>query len=394
MKCHYDKYGYHLWQSALESVLNRLNHIDYTIDGFDVQISDSRSWANSWEKLINYKNRFEVSIGEYFKAGNINLSEAQKLIQSIISNQEYDINLLSRRFPFVFIDEYQDQMNNTFLNLLENLKENKVMVQMIGDANQQIYYGQPYYEKESLLFNYYNLNITNRFSNQIAQPLNNMFKGSLEPASFTKSEKPILYIYESPENIINFIDFFPEKDSGILVLEHKHAEDFKLATQNVKENQISRVQKITDKLIGILAERLAKPKSQCKQILMRKYEEDYIELNKFILNGIQNKNEEHDEKDFLRNLNEVLSCEKVSNIRSNNSIIQDFFSSLNKILLDANQKRRTVPVSTIHGVKGLTFNSICVYLQEDSVLQNAFLHSYELDSDKEFNAIYKRILST
>lgn len=73
---------------------------------------------------------------------------------------------------------------------------------MIADANQQIYYKQPYYEKGSLP-----LNITNRFSSQIAKPLNNIFKGNLETANFTRFEMPLLYAYETPKDIIEFLSF-------------------------------------------------------------------------------------------------------------------------------------------------------------------------------------------
>lgn len=388
--CHNQKYNYGLKHSVLQSVLRRLNSLVYEFDGSNVKIFTEDTWGNSWDKLSNYESRFKCSIKKYYKAGSINLLEAQNLASSLITNREYDIDILSKRFPYIFVDEYQDQMHDSFLSLLSDFKKKEVKVQIIGDINQQIYFKQPYYKLGSLPFNYYKLSVTNRFSDQIAKPLNKMFNGNILPANFTKSDKPILYIYDDPEKILTFINFFQKTDSSILVSNHRHANDLKLTTQTIKQNESSKIQDVLNELTNIFTDRLGISKSKSQQILRQNYEDIYIELKRFILNSLHNGSEKEDQIKFLKDINQILSMEKVSNINSNNSIIKSFLQLIENNQIEDRQESSIIPVFTIHGVKGLTFNSVCIYLKEDSDLQNAFLHTYE--PIRAHLEIYKRIV--
>lgn len=387
--CHKQDYNFDLRHSVLKAVLRRLNSLDYEISGSNINVIDSDSWSNSWDKLHDYESRFKCSIKRYFQEGNIYLSDAQKLISTIILNKEYNINLLSNRFSFIFIDEYQDQMHDSFLALLKDLNEQKVKIQIIGDNNQHIYFNQPYYKKKSLPFNYYQFNVTNRFSSKIAKPLNRIFNGDLQPADFTKSEKPILYTYDRPDKIPAFMNYYDNNNSSVLVSEHRHARDLKCNTQKVKQNELSIFQNVHKELIDILAERLEIPKSKCLQILRQKYRDIYIKVNGFILNSLYDKNVKDDQKEFLRNLNIILSRENVSNFRGNNSTIKEFIDYLEEVQPNSKQEPSIIPIHTVHAVKGLTFTSICIYIPEGSHLQNAFLHTYELVG--EYQEVHKRI---
>ena len=169
---------------------------------------NSNTYKSLFSRIENNILRYEEAI----QLGKIYVNEYPDL-------KKY----FSERFFLVLVDEMQDTTQDAF-EILENLfDKEKVIVQYIGDRNQNLYNGTDEWylsSKENP-----KLNISNRFGKNIANFLNcikensedNLIKGN----SNIEDYKPILFLYDSLDkneergnNIIfdKFIEIIKEKN--------------------------------------------------------------------------------------------------------------------------------------------------------------------------------------
>ena len=341
---------------------------------------DSNTYKSLFSRIENNILRYEEAI----QLGKIYVNEYPNL-------KEY----FSERFFLVLVDEMQDTTQDAF-EILENLfDKEKVIVQYIGDRNQNLYNGTDEWylsSKENP-----KLNISNRFGKNIANFLNcikensedNLIKGN----SNIEDYKPILFLYDSLDkneeggnNIIfdKFIEIIKEKGldekkGNFKVIGHvgvfkegkvtvsSYFKDFlkneKIFSLNKIIKKNSKSQPENKKIIKELKSKIELfLKKENKEELKEKFdefikiEENRIDFNRIIYNYLLDK----DENKFLDNLfyflerilkeslkkekfNEIFKIKEVENKNNDNNEMNTYIKDNIKL-----------EINTVHGVKGET----------------------------------------
>jgi len=88
---------------------------------------------SDWQKddLLNTKSSF-------LRAGFATYQDIEWLCHKILTTKPESANMMSRRFPFIIVDECQD-LSWIQLQILEKLKSAGTVVHLVGDLNQAIY---------------------------------------------------------------------------------------------------------------------------------------------------------------------------------------------------------------------------------------------------------------
>lgn len=342
---------------------------------------NSNTYKSLFSRIENNILRYEEAI----QLGKIYVNEYPDL-------KKY----FSERFFLVLVDEMQDTTQDAF-KILENLfDKEKVIVQYIGDRNQNLYNGTDEWylsSKENP-----KLNISNRFGKNIANFLNcikensedNLIKGN----SNIEDYKPILFLYDSLDkneeggnNIIfdKFIEIIKEKGldekkGNFKVIGHvgvfkegkvtvsSYFKDFlkneKIFSLNKIIKKNSKSQPENKKIIKELKNKIELfLKKENKEELKEKFdefikiEENRIDFNRIIYNYLLLDKEE---EKFIDNLfcflerilkeslkkekfNEIFKIKEVENKNNDNNEMNTYIKDNVKL-----------EISTIHGVKGET----------------------------------------
>ncbi|WP_405356436.1 AAA family ATPase [Fusobacterium animalis] len=342
---------------------------------------NSNTYKSLFSRIENNILRYEEAI----QLGKIYVNEYPDL-------KKY----FSERFFLVLVDEMQDTTQDAF-EILENLfDKEKVIVQYIGDRNQNLYNGTDEWylsSKENP-----KLNISNRFGKNIANFLNcikensedNLIKGN----SNIEDYKPILFLYDSLDkneeggnNIIfdKFIEIIKEKGldekkgnfkvighvgvfKGGKVTVSSYFKDFlkneKIFSLNKIIKKNSKSQPENKKIIKELKSKIELfLKKENKEELKEKFdefikiEENRIDFNRIIYNYLLlDKNEEKfiDNlfcflerilKESLKkeNFNEIFKVKEVENKNNDNNEMNTYIKDNIKL-----------EINTVHGVKGET----------------------------------------
>ena len=342
---------------------------------------DSNTYKSLFSRIENNILRYEEAI----QLGKIYVNEYPNL-------KEY----FSERFFLVLVDEMQDTTQDAF-EILENLfDKEKVIVQYIGDRNQNLYNGTDKWYL-SLKENP-KLNISNRFGKNIANFLNYIRENSqdnlIEGNPSIKDYKPILFLYDSLDkneeggnNIIfdKFIEIIKEKGldekkGNFKVIGHvgifkkgkvtvsSYFKDFlkkeKIFSLNKIIKKNSKSQPENKKIIKELKSKIELfLKKENKEELKEKFdefiktEENRINFNRIIYNYLLL---DKDEEKFIDNLfyflerilkeslkkekfNEIFKIKEVENKNNNNNEMNTYIKDNVKL-----------EINTIHGVKGET----------------------------------------
>ena len=341
---------------------------------------DSNTYKSLFSRIENNILRYEEAI----QLGKIYVNEYPNL-------KEY----FSERFFLALVDEMQDTTQDAF-EILENLfDKEKVIVQYIGDRNQNLYNGtEDWY---SATQGDLKLNISNRFGENIANFLNYIRENSqdnlIEGNPSIKDYKPILFLYDSLDkneeggnNIIfdKFIEIIKEKGldekkGDFKVIGHvgiskeekvtvsSYFKDFlkneKVFSLNKIIKKNSKSQSDNKKIIKELKSKIElflkkENKEKLKEKLDEfiKIEENRIDFNRIIYNYLLDK----DENKFLDNLfyflerilkeslkkekfNEIFKIKEVENKNNDNNGMNTYIKDNVKL-----------EINTIHGVKGET----------------------------------------
>ena len=342
---------------------------------------DSNTYKSLFSRIENNILRYEEAI----QLGKIYVNEYPNL-------KEY----FSERFFLVLVDEMQDTTQDAF-EILENLfDKEKVIVQYIGDRNQNLYNGTDKWylsSKENP-----KLNISNRFGKNIANFLNYIRENSqdnlIEGNPSIKDYKPILFLYNSLDKneeegnnkiFDKFIEIIKEKGldekkGNFKVIGHvgifkkgkvtvsSYFKDFlkneKVFSLNKIIKKNSKSQSDNKKIIKELKSKIELfLKKENKEKLKEKFdefikiEENRIDFNRIIYNYLLlDKNEEK----FIDNLfcflerilkeslkkekfNEIFKIKEVENKNNDNNEMNTYIKDNVKL-----------EINTIHGVKGET----------------------------------------
>ena len=351
------------------------------------------------EEKVMLKSKNSNTYKSLFSRIENNILRYEEAIQlgKIYVNEYPDLKkYFSERFFLVLVDEMQDTTQDAF-EILENLfDKEKVIVQYIGDRNQNLYNGTDEWylsSKENP-----KLNISNRFGKNIANFLNcikensedNLIKGN----SNIEDYKPILFLYDSLDkneeggnNIIfdKFIEIIKEKGldekkGNFKVIGHvgvfkegkvtvsSYFKDFlkneKIFSLNKIIKKNSKSQPENKKIIKELKSKIELfLKKENKEELKEKFdefikiEENRIDFNRIIYNYLLlDKNEEKfiDNlfcflerilKESLKkeNFNEIFKVKEVENKNNDNNEMNTYIKDNIKL-----------EINTVHGVKGET----------------------------------------
>jgi len=342
---------------------------------------DSNTYKSLFSRIENNILRYEEAI----QLGKIYVNEYPSL-------KKY----FSERFFLALVDEMQDTTQDAF-EILENLfDKEKVIVQYIGDRNQNLYNGTDKWylsSKENP-----KLNISNRFGKNIANFLNYIRENSqdnlIEGNPSIKDYKPILFLYDSLDkneeggnNIIfdKFIEIIKEKGldekkGNFKVIGHvgifkkgkvtvsSYFKDFlkneKVFSLNKIIKKNSKLQPENKKIIKELKSKIELfLKKENKEKLKEKFdefikiEENRIDFNRIIYNYLLL---DKDEEKFIDNLfyflerilkeslkkekfNEIFKIKEVENKNNDNNEMNTYIKDNVKL-----------EINTVHGVKGET----------------------------------------
>ena len=342
---------------------------------------DSNTYKSLFSRIENNILRYEEAI----QLGKIYVNEYPSL-------KKY----FSERFFLALVDEMQDTTQDAF-EILENLfDKEKVIVQYIGDRNQNLYNGTDKWylsSKENP-----KLNISNRFGKNIANFLNYIRENSqdnlIEGNPSIKDYKPILFLYDSLDkneeggnNIIfdKFIEIIKEKGldekkGNFKVIGHvgifkkgkvtvsSYFKDFlkndKVFSLNKIIKKNSKLQPENKKIIKELKNKIELfLKKEDKEELKEKFdefikiEENRIDFNRIIYNYLLL---DKDEEKFIDNLfyflerilkeslkkekfNEIFKIKEVENKNNDNNEMNTYIKDNIKL-----------EINTVHGVKGET----------------------------------------
>lgn len=388
----------HHWlkNEALDSVVRRIMRVDYEVELFPFKVRTIN--VQGWDKFDKYEEAFNFAMEERFKQGFLLYDDTLKIAIQLLRKSKSIEELLQNRFKYILIDEYQDTAEMVLRPMVDIFKKSESSIQLIGDSNQHIYYGLNPINQTGLPR--YSLNITNRFGENIARPLNRMFQSRIQPKNLGKSKSPILYVYKEPSIISEGFSKIliqlklqtESKQSRILIAERNQinqlGEKLKLNLKNKKKNNLQASRELINRL---LAKEINETIFSTRTLLNQQYLEEGLCINKCVL-------------DFLRS-----STDEVEHLKS---AINNFLAPFNKSIKVCNRlfteikriknnrdseietKNDLIPVQTIHSTKGQTLSTNMVYLSKESVEELGFLESYGVPTINhvEYQEIDKRVV--
>ncbi len=311
------------------------------------------------------------------------------------------IEILRKRFKYVFIDEFQDThpLGTNLLDLIFNNSFN--VFQKIGDPFQTIFYNQPMpiVDERNTFF----LNLSNRFGNQISEPLNVIMpKANIESAPDIKSFKPVILIYSDEKKIYDSYrsllsefetldeDFrnSTKKDKVLIWARHwtKILKPGKVYANvnNKRENPNTTLKNIIINFLHKLI--IESGNSDTKLKLWIRSHEKISDLNIVLINIIKERDTSLHKKSLIDIINSILNEGGAPSIKLNHPI----FNEIQKIICSYIVERVSITESekndifTIHSVKGETLRSALVVDFEKKLLTKILLHRYGLYEAKEY----------
>lgn len=84
------------------------------------------------------KEALKVNKNKFFKAGFATYADAEMICNYLLTNNQFLVDKLSKRFPVIIIDECQD-LSESQLEILEHLRSAGTILHLVGDLNQSIY---------------------------------------------------------------------------------------------------------------------------------------------------------------------------------------------------------------------------------------------------------------
>lgn len=130
------------YEKQLKIELCKLNEIRYQID-IDSDIDESRYIPNLIDRLNKIDSVFYNDTAfRDFENGQLHHDDVIVLSKMMFCAYPLLTNILSQKFPYLLIDEYQDTAKETINALVDSLLENnknKITLGFYGDSHQKIY---------------------------------------------------------------------------------------------------------------------------------------------------------------------------------------------------------------------------------------------------------------
>ncbi|PDY61947.1 hypothetical protein COM87_02665 [Bacillus thuringiensis] len=371
------------WLSGLKYRFNTDQNLD--LNGEESDARQLRKVVEILEiDLLNYKKL-------YWQEGKIDHNDVLYFSYELIMRYPFILKVLRAKFPYFFIDEFQDT-NPIQAKIISLLAEEETVVGVIGDPAQSIYSFQGASIEDYLKFKVDNLSeytITEnrRSSNQIIDLLNGI-RADIEQTKIRKidCDRPILFIGNSIEAFNKIQDMFG-KDIFIQTLSRDNptANSMKFGVDNSNLNT---------KLLGELAskdtniKRYSIIKNSMEALEFAKHS-DYknaIKIMSANFNGYSEKEQFNKSVSMLQKLIQLketffeeplmlfyqLIREGISMSGFKKGAIQDFYNtySYKEIALCINYKEDISQHRTIHKSKGDEFQNVLLITDTTEFLTN------------------------
>lgn len=370
---------------------------------FDVQSKSIRiENSSNWPKFERYEyDAFDAKLSRKSK-GFLQYDDTFLFSEAFLSNTNF-IKMLRKRFKYIFVDEFQDTSPKG-LELLKSIFMSKeCILQMIGDPYQTILYGQPMPEiDENQVFQ---LNITNRFGDEIAVPLNTIMpEANIQTLESKKSFPPILLIYQDESKIYTsykkIIREYEEVDvcfrsskmvDKILVRNRDWASRLieGVKYNNSKSNSLEpeNVQ-LKNKIIDFIYKEMKSKKGNSIDFKIWLKNHPRLILMHSLLIDILKYGLNEERKQALKCcINEFLGEKQIEGIDLNASLfkeLEDIVEGSIEIKKEDNFES-SKDLSTIHSVKGKTLRSALVVNFNNAPLTNILFHRYGITDNVNYN---------
>lgn len=189
------------FQKQLKIELCKLNEINFEKDNSKGK-TDSKYIEKLAERIDSViKVEYNDSSFNDFENGLIQHDDVIELARMMYENYSLLTNVVSTKYPYVFVDEYQDTAGETVYCLIDCLlnRNKKIVIGFYGDSHQKIYdYGignlEKYYKSNGGLIELVNKEENYRSSLSIINLLNN-FRKNIKQQPQTELLGSAIFIY-------------------------------------------------------------------------------------------------------------------------------------------------------------------------------------------------------
>lgn len=164
---------------------------------------DSKYLENLCTRLGNIEAVFyNDSSFRDFEKGELHHDDVIDLAKLIFENYKLITSIISQKFPYIFIDEYQDTSIGTTKLLIDDLltpNKGKIVLGFYGDSHQKIYDNgvgdlQEYYEKEEPILKLIKKEENYRSSKSVVNLLNN-FRTNIQQVAKKEVDGTVRFLY-------------------------------------------------------------------------------------------------------------------------------------------------------------------------------------------------------
>ncbi|CAN7206424.1 UvrD-helicase domain-containing protein [Paenibacillus sp. LjRoot153] len=361
--------------------------------------------TTNWDKFDKYANHMFDIKWKLKGLGFFGFEDIFLFSQAAMNNSR-NISLLRKRFKYIFIDEFQDtEVSN--INLINRLFADQVnILQYIGDPNQTLDFdGEiPRVEGKKI----FELNICNRFGENIGNHLPNIIKGvNLKCLEVNYSFNPLLLLYKSKTDLIPYYEAMfskylsdakfagDKRKDTILAIQNNTILDFQRTDSEssttggykIKANESFTahiIKIINDTLYKKLAEAGINDSSIKEWIKVHLLQ---LEIKKCLVKSI--KNGTLDIKSINSILNVILEEKCSQKIYSTNDVFNTISAIIKQMKGDASSVKgeNKFKFSTIHSAKGETHRSVLLIDSEkdkNPKIHTRMLKSFYCEDNEDF----------
>ncbi|GEM05519.1 hypothetical protein HMI01_25070 [Halolactibacillus miurensis] len=373
-----------------KSIVNKIynNPIFYNEKSEKIDMINRDNWA----KFEKYKqDMIEAKLSRKMR-GFLQYDDTFLFSKLFLNDLKFK-SVIRNRFKYVFIDEFQDTTVEGIILLKEIFNDPKNVIQMVGDPYQTIMYEQPMPTlQENQL---YRMNLSNRFGNAVALPLNQIMpEANIQVKEGKESFKPIILVYQEEQSIYpaykNILDEYERENSifkecdkadKVLIRNKGWASRVKEGVTYSKKKTNKRISKnvqlknlIIDFICGEIIDEQMQPQDLKEWVINHP---KIHEMNNILLN-ILKCNLNDDRKKQIRDIINCLLTEKnQETINVNNSLFRECESILHSNeYIEENTSKDINDIFTIHSVKGETLRSALIVNFDKGPLVDILLHQY------------------
>lgn len=403
------------WLSTLTYEFNEENALIFKADKNEgyIYIDGKREFLNK-EAINILGTDFKSFKEEYWKEGILHHDDVLFFSYQLISRYPFILNVLRAKFPYFFIDEFQDS-NPIQVELLRRIGEQETIIGIIGDKAQSIFNFQGADSSQFEAFNLegirdYIISNNRRSTRQIIDFLNHIRPDFIQQGQdgFVGS-KPVIYIGERLNVLKAIKDNLSEEDLITLSRKNIIANALKNDVEgiNLDKNLFEKLKNVDSPDRSRLIMPCIKAIELCRE---NKIKEALKELKKYfgrseqskkdaleLLLSINGKYHEYCDESLITVYNILLSFkndkEKFKNFTKFPKLQKGkapylFYENTNykDLSLCVNIVEDTSQNITIHKSKGAEFNNVLLVLEDEKELD--FITSPNLNKYEEHRLRY------